>query len=213
MWWNLRSYRVLISCLLTFWTCSPKALPASISSGRIADVPRLFFDFDLSVPTRFEKQISAAMITWARHLGTSAERCLFCKGKEVIRFRFVSEGHGDRFPFEPGTSKVAHVVSSKSDRCAPEVHFYAVPFSADDKNVPDVYLVALHEVGHVLGLSHSADRESIMYPSYRTGGQILEEELISQFLTTRFISFPSEEHLLSLPSKEGNSPGKRKEVP
>ena len=170
----------------------PEAFPAPVSFDGPVQASRLSFDFDSSVPIQFQSKISAAMDRWASHLGISAERCAGCERPDVIRFRFVNGDHGDRFPFDFQTAKVAHVVSSKSDRQAPEVHFNQQQFPAGSQvapkiAAPDIYAVALHEIGHALGLSHSDDPKSIMYPVYQTGGQIIDEELSSQFLVARFV--------------------------
>lgn len=154
----------------------------------------LTFDLDPSAPSRSEKTIAAALAAWAAQVGLTVQRCKGdrCNEADVIRFRFVWGEHGDSFPFGLVTDKVAHVVSSKSETRAPEVHFNAARFRPNDENALDIYTVALHEIGHVLGVAHSENTRSIMYPIYRTGGLLIDHELASQVLNLRIPSRSSE---------------------
>ena len=194
---------MLSSSLLRRWLVNPfaylalaccDATPASLPApANTRPALHMLFDLHSSVPVCFEPQIFEAVSTWASALEIVAERCSGCTGPNVVRFRFVVDEHGDSFPFHIGTAKLAHVVSSKSDRRTPEVHFNAYHFLECEQPSPDIYTTALHEIGHVLGLSHSFDQRSVMYPQYQKGGQILSEELRCQFLKDRLGISPSED--------------------
>ena len=172
-------------------TC-PVAVPR-VSRGSYSTSHRsqstLYFNVDPSVPIRFHQQLDAAMHIWARHLQVNTERCFNCEGTNSIVFRFVFADHGDQFPFRKETSKVSHVVSVKSEKRLPEIHFNADAFLAGNDD-PDIYFVALHEIGHALGLSHSTNPNSIMYPFYQRRGEIIDRELTSSVLETRLANLP-----------------------
>jgi hypothetical protein len=86
-----------------------------------------------------------------------------------VTFRLVEAIHGDVAPFLLSRS-LAHTVLHGA--YANEVHFNKELLSNSGIGKRDVYQVALHEVGHVIGISHSTDERSIMYPTrIKTIGQ------------------------------------------
>ncbi|KAK4858067.1 hypothetical protein QYF36_010475 [Acer negundo] len=84
-----------------------------------------------------------------------------------IRVSFKSRAHGDGKPFDGPGGILAHAFSPTDGR----LHFDA------DENwavgaVPDAFdmqTVALHELGHILGLQHSSVQDAIMWPTLFAG--------------------------------------------
>jgi predicted Zn-dependent protease len=130
----------------------------------IEDYPKKQTQLDSNDQIR--RIIGQAFQDWQNYSGLTFE---MAKSKETADFkiRFRQEDHGDGYPFDgPGTT-LAHAFYPKSG----DIHF------DDDEHFTDKYkndyqeytlrLVAAHEIGHALGLSHSFEPESLMYPVYQ----------------------------------------------
>lgn len=82
--------------------------------------------------------------------------------------------HGDGQPFDGAGGELAHASASEK-----KIHFdddedwlYYQVHSADFRRtgkMPDFVQTIIHEMGHVLGLSHTKTKESVMFPTIYTG--------------------------------------------
>ena len=123
---------------------------------------------DLPEPTQVN-EIRRAMAEWSRAAAIGWEPAAAAGQPASIDILWGSEDHGDGFPFSRGVLAHAFYPSPPvPESIAGDVHFNdTLLWGANDVRRWDVFTVALHELGHSLGLVHSADPDAVMYPLYR----------------------------------------------
>jgi hypothetical protein len=85
-----------------------------------------------------------------------------------LKIKWASGDHGDGYPFDGGSGVLAHAFypPPSGGSYAGELHFDDNENWTLDGSGIDLITVAIHEIGHLLGIAHSNNSSAIMYPYY-----------------------------------------------
>ena len=112
-------------------------------------------------------QIDSAFKVYKKHSGLKFKKV---KPNEPcgIKISFGKEDHSCGFPFQ-GTGGVLAHGFYPGPGIGGDLHFDADENWTDQKTPPghNLFVVAVHEIGHCLGLTHSQSADSVMYPTYK----------------------------------------------
>lgn len=135
-----------------------------------ATIGYVFSQMTAQLPaTQTEKAIKQAMAQWAQVAQLSWVQGTNPGASQTVNIFFATYAHGDGYPFTGPTGVLAHTfypAPPNPEPIAGDMHFndsYTWEIGAN----MDVFSVALHELGHSLGLGHSDDPSDVMYPYYK----------------------------------------------
>ncbi|TNN62511.1 Collagenase 3 [Liparis tanakae] len=118
---------------------------------------------DMSVP-EVDDSIERALQVWAKITPLRFTR--IHSGTADIMISFGRQQHGDYYPFDGPDGTLAHAFAPASG-IGGDAHFdddETFTFRSNTGYI--LFMVAAHEFGHSLGLSHSNDPGALMYPVY-----------------------------------------------
>jgi hypothetical protein len=124
------------------------------------------------------QQVGAAFAEWASHANLSISAGEQIGASRAIDVLFATGSHGDAYPFI-SSSTLAHAFYPTPDNPEPlagDIHFNDVESWNASRGV-DLFSVALHEAGHSLGLAHSSNPESAMYPYYHAVSGLVADDI------------------------------------
>jgi hypothetical protein len=123
-----------------------------------------------------ESQIQRAMAEWAKVAAVTWTPATSSNAPKTVNILFGAYAHGDGYPFDGPGGALAHTfypAPPNPEPIAGDMHFDDSESWHVGSNT-DVFSVALHELGHALGLGHSDNPGDVMYPYYKLATTLAE---------------------------------------
>ncbi|XP_050222155.1 metalloendoproteinase 3-MMP-like [Mercurialis annua] len=126
----------------------------------------LTYGFYPKTPTQAVQPVAKAFKTWADNTHFRFARVQNYRYAD-LKIGFFKRHHGDGAPFDGPGGVLAHAFAPEDGR----FHYDGdESWSVDvEEDAFHIETVALHEIGHLLGLGHSSIEDAIMYPSLPPG--------------------------------------------
>lgn len=123
-------------------------------------------------------EIARAMAEWAKVADIQWSAELGSNQTGTIDILFGTGAHGDPYPFDGPGNILAHTFYPSPPNPEPiagDMHFDEAETWRIGAST-DLFSVALHELGHALGLAHSDDPDAVMYPYYRVASTLADDD-------------------------------------
>ncbi len=117
---------------------------------------------------QIQNEVERALAEWSDTVQVNFSGGGVSTASRNLHFLFASGDHGDGYPFDGYGDVLAHAfypAPPNPEPIAGDLHFDDAEFWRVGAHV-DLFSVALHELGHALGLGHSDNPNDVMYPYY-----------------------------------------------
>jgi hypothetical protein len=130
-------------------------------------------------PALIVQELTRALNQWPKVANVHFAPGLNPNAAGTVAIKFAEFDHGDGYPFDGPGGILAHTfypAPANPEPIAGDMHLDG----SENWNVGsdvDIYTVALHEAGHALGLGHTTTVNALMYPYYRLGEEISNDDI------------------------------------
>ncbi len=124
-------------------------------------------------------EIVRALQEWSNVVRLTFSESGLAKQKRQLDIEFSPRSHGDGQDFDGRGGILAHTFypPPNAETVAGDLHFDMEEQWRIGNDV-DVFSVALHELGHSLGLGHSDNPDAVMYPYYRRSTMLHQPDVV-----------------------------------